>query len=324
MPEIVTLGEAMLRLSPPGNARLEQSAHLDLVVGGSEQSVAVGLARLGRDVSFVTKLPNNPLGRLIYNRTREQGVDVRFVAWGGERAGLYFYEQGLAPSPSQVVYDRARSAACTLQAKDVDWSVALANCRLFHTSGITAALSASCLTTVEHALVRARKLGMATSFDLNYRSRLWSEEAAASVYRRLLPRCTILFASAPALATFFGITGLPADAARACRQEFGCEVVVLTDRTEDGGTRGSMRAVAVGEQMAESSGVQFEIIDRLGAGDAFAAGFLDGYLAGDMQRGLNQGVAMAALKHTIPGEFCLIDRAELDEFLAHGTRQVLR
>jgi 2-dehydro-3-deoxygluconokinase len=324
MPEIVTLGEAMLRLSPPGTARFEQVTQLDVVVGGSEQSVAVGLARLGRDVAFVTKLPKNPLGRLIYSRTREQGVDVRYVAWGEERAGLYFYEQGLAPRPSQVIYDRSRSAACALQAKDVDWAAALAGCRLFHTSGITAALSASCLTTVEHALVRARKLGIPTSFDLNYRSRLWDEATAAKVYRRLLPRCTVLFASAPALATFFDLTGSPQEAAQACRAEFGCAVVVLTDRTEEGGLRGSMRALAVGEQTAESASLDFDIVDRLGAGDAFAAGFLDGYLGGDLQRAVNQGTAMAAFKHTIPGEFCLIDRAELDGFLAHGTRQVVR
>ncbi len=324
MSEVVTLGEAMLRLSPPGSARLEQATQLDVVIGGSEQSVAVGLARLGRDVSFVTKLPANPLGRLIYNRTREQGVDVRHVAWGEERAGIYFYEQGTTPRPSQVIYDRARSAACALQAKDIDWSAALTNCRLVHTSGITAALSASCLTTVEHVLTRARKAGIATSFDLNYRSRLWSEEVAAKVYRRLLPRCTVLFASATALATFFGIGGSPAEAAQTCRLEFGCHVVVLTERTEDGGLRGTMRALAVGEQTVESQTVGFEIIDRLGAGDAFAAGFLDGYLSGDLQRAINQGTAMAALKHTIPGEFCLVDRAELDEFLAHGTRQVLR
>ena len=324
MPEVVTLGEAMLRLSQPGTARLEQCTQLDVVVGGSEQSVAVGLARLGREAGFVTRLPRNPLGRLIYNRTREQGVDVRHVVWGHERAGLYFYEQGLAPRPSQVIYDRAASAMGAMRTAEVDWAAALAGCRVFHTSGITAALSPSCLATVEQVLIQTRTLGIATSFDLNYRSRLWSEETAASVYRRLLPHCTVLFASAPALATFFGLTGTPLEAARACRQEFGCAIVVLTDRTEDGGSRGRMRALAIGEQAVESPTLSFEIVDRLGAGDAFAAGFLDGFLAGDLQQAVNQGVAMAALKHTIPGEFCLIDRAELDEFLAHGARQVVR
>lgn len=324
MSEVVTLGEAMLRLSPPGTARLEQTTSLEAVVGGSEQSVAVGLARLGRKVSFLTKLPHNPLGRLILNRTREQGVDVGHVAWGDERAGLYFYEQGAEPRPSQVVYDRSRSAAAAMAARDFDWGAVFANCRLFHTSGITAALSSSCLTTVEHALVRARRSGIVTSFDLNYRSRLWTEEAATKVYRRLLPRCAVLFASAGALETFFGLGGAPVDAAQRCREEFGCAVVVLTDRTEEGGRRGSMRALAVGEAVAESPVLSFEVVDRLGAGDAFAAGFLDGYLDGDLQRGVNQGTAMAAIKHSIPGEFCLIERPELEQLLTHGSRQVLR
>jgi 2-dehydro-3-deoxygluconokinase len=324
MAEVVALGEAMLRLSPPGGARFEQATSFEVVVGGSEQSVAAGLARLGRGVSFVTKLPNNPLGRLILNRTREQGVDIRHVAWGDERAGVYFYEQGVSPRPSQVVYDRAHSSASYLQPRDVDWTEALAGCRLFHTSGITAALSKSCFATVEHVLTRARRAGVTTSFDLNYRSRLWSEEAAARAYERLLPRCDLLFASAPALQTFFGLGGAPEQAAQECRQRFGCSVVVLTDRTEYGARRGCVRALAVGDEVVSSGDVEFEVVDRLGAGDAFAAGFLDGYLDGDLARAVAQGNLMAALKHTIPGEFCLVTREELQAGLQGQGRQVLR
>jgi len=322
--EVVTLGEAMLRLSPPGSARFEQATSFDVVVGGSEQSVAAGLARLGRSVSFVTKLPNNPLGRLILNRTREQGIEVRHVAWGDERAGVYFYEQGASPRPSQVVYDRAHSSASHLQPKDVDWTEALNGCRVFHTCGITAALSKSCFATVEHALTRARRCAVTTSFDLNYRSRLWTEEAAARAYERLLPRCDVLFASASALQTFFGLGGAPEQAAEECRRRFGCSVVVLTDRTDFGARRGSVRALAVGNEIVASDDVEFEAVDRLGAGDAFAAGFLDGYLDDDLPRAVAQGNAMAALKHTIPGEFCLITREELQESLRGGGRQVVR
>ena len=324
MPEVVTLGEAMLRLSPRSAARLEQATRFDVVVGGSEQSVAVGLANLDREAGFITKLPNNPLGRLIRNRTREQGVDVSHVVWSDARAGLYFYEQGAAPRPSSVLYDRAGSAASTLQPADVDWDAAFAGCRLFHTSGITAALSASCFATVEHALSEARRLSAATSFDLNYRSRLWSVETAARAYQRLAPLCAVLFASADALMTFFRMSGTPREMAQQCRDQYGCDAVVLTERQELGAASGSLRALAVAAETVEGDEIGFEIVDRLGAGDAFAAGFLDGYLDGDLPRAIAQGTAMAALKHTIPGEFCLVTRQELRQAMAGDARQVVR
>ncbi|MCL4544580.1 MAG: sugar kinase [Chloroflexi bacterium] len=325
MVEVVALGEAMLRLSPPGYGRLESATRFEVVVGGSELNVAAALAHLGRSVDFVTKLPTSPLGRLVASTAREHGVQVEHTVWSSERLGLYFYEQGLAPRPSQVVYDRAGSAASTLHPRDVPWEAVLAACRIFHTSGITAALSAESLATVEHALRVARSQGITTTFDLNYRSRLWSASQATQAYERLLPHCSVVFASAGALETFFHLRGSPEAAAEELCRRFGVEWTVLTERSEDGGLRGSIAALASGRAGTyRSQLISFEIADRLGGGDAFAAGFIDGLLTNDLHLALNQGATLAALKHTIPGEFCTITREELSEFLAHGARQVLR
>src|SRR5437660_1919140 len=142
--DVVTLGEAMLRLSPPNFRRLEQSTSLDVNIGGAELSVAVGVARLGLDSAWVTKLPKNPLGRLIVNKGRELGVDTSHVIWTDDgRVGIYYLEFGSAPRASNVVYDRKYSAASTLRAGEIDWSF-LKNVKLLHTTGITPALSPSC------------------------------------------------------------------------------------------------------------------------------------------------------------------------------------
>ncbi len=324
MAEVVTLGETMIRLSPPGNARLEQASSFDVVIGGSEQSVAAGLAYLGREVAFVTRLPHGPLGRLALNKTREVGIDVSHTVYGDERLGLYFYEQGVTPRPSQVVYDRALSATAALRPWDVDWPSTFQQCRLFHTSGITAALSETCMATVEHALTEARRHGVTTSFDLNYRSRLWSLADAAAAFRRVAPLTNVLFASSEALATFFDAHGTPEAAARAVQRAYGCDVVVLTERIEEGAGRGKLSALAVAQETIHGDMVTFEVVDRLGAGDTFVAGFLDGYLDGNLDKAIAQGTVLSALKHTMPGEFCLVTRQELQLALAGTSRQVIR
>ncbi|MCL5947511.1 MAG: sugar kinase, partial [Chloroflexi bacterium] len=168
MVDVVTLGEAMLRLSPPGHERLETATSFNVVVGGSELNVAVALAHLGRSVQFLTKLPRSPLGRLVIHRSHEHGVGTDFTVWSDDRLGLYFYEAGLTPRPSQVFYDRAESAASRLTATEIDWSTAFQHARIFHTSGITAALSPASFQTVKVSLQAARELDLLCIFDLNY------------------------------------------------------------------------------------------------------------------------------------------------------------
>src|SRR5947199_167469 len=173
--DVITFGEAMVRLSPPNFRRLEQATSLDLMVGGAELNMAVGLARLGRKTAWVSRLTNNPLGRLIANRAREAGVSSDHVVWTEEdRVSVYFLEFGAAPRASSVLYDRKNAAIAHVQPGMVDWKKVFDGVKWFHVTGITPALSPSAAETTREALTAARAAGAKTSIDLNYRAKLWT------------------------------------------------------------------------------------------------------------------------------------------------------
>ncbi len=174
MYDVVTFGEAMIRLSPPHFQRLEQTSSLDLQVGGGELNVAVGVSRLGLKSCWVSKLPRNALGRLTENRVRQAGVDASHLIWTEEgRMGLYFVEFGAAPRASSVLYDRSQSAISAIMPGEVDWKTVFEGARWFHTSGITPALSDSAAAATPEALKAAKQAGVTVSYDLNYRGKLW-------------------------------------------------------------------------------------------------------------------------------------------------------
>src|SRR5437764_3044983 len=176
MPEVVTFGEAMVRLAPPGFRRLEQARSLDVQVGGAELNTAVCLARLGHTSAWVSRLTDNPLGRLIANHAREAGVSTEHVLFTPEdRVGLYFLEFGAAPRASSVIYDRKGAAIAGIKPGMVDWARVFAGAKWFHVSGITPALSASAAETTREAMQAARAAKVGTSVDLNYRVKLWSQ-----------------------------------------------------------------------------------------------------------------------------------------------------
>src|SRR5713101_3871007 len=178
--DVITFGEAMIRLSPPNFLRLEQAHSLDLKVGGAELNTAVGLARLGRSAAWISRLTDNPLGRLIANRAREAGVATEHVVWtSDDRVGLYFLEFGAAPRASSVLYDRKGAAIAAIQPGTVDWRAVFTGARWFHVTGITPALSAGAAETTREALQAARAASVRTSIDLNYRAKLWSQADAA-------------------------------------------------------------------------------------------------------------------------------------------------
>ena len=185
--EIITFGEAMIRLSPPNFMRFEQTPSLDLKVGGAELNTAVGLARLGHSAAWVSRLTNNPLGRLIANQAREAGVSSEHVVWTNEdRVGVYFLEFGAAPRASSVIYDRKGAAIANIKTGTVAWAKVFAGAKWFHVTGITPGLSASAAEVTKEALVAAKVAGLQTSIDLNYRVKLWTGAEAGKCMSELM------------------------------------------------------------------------------------------------------------------------------------------
>jgi 2-dehydro-3-deoxygluconokinase len=315
--DVVTLGETMVRLSPPGFTRLEEATTLECRTGGSESNVAVALSRLGMRVAWLSRLPENALGTLIVRRLRSLGVDTSHVLWApGERAGVYFIEPGAAPRPTRVLYDRAGSAASEMTPEAMPWEVVRA-ARHLHLSGITPALSPSCRAVTARAIDEARGAGATVSLDVNYRARLWSPAEAASVLGELIPTVDLLISTAVDLELLFGLVGEGEEVARRAREKFGAAAVVVTL----GGAGGSL---ADAEGCHRAPCFPATEIDRVGAGDAFDAGLLYGFLGGDLRAGLTYGLAMAALKHSIPGDEFIGSLAEVEELIASGRRDIHR
>jgi 2-dehydro-3-deoxygluconokinase len=306
MYDIVTLGEAMLRLTPPNYQRLEQATSFQVNVSGSELNTACGTARLGLHTTWVSRLVDNPVGRMIAAKAREMGVDVSRVQWTPEgRVGLYYYEMGASTRASQVYYDRQDSAMSRMKPGTVDWAVILEGARVFHVSGITPALSADCRSVTEEAVKAAKQSGCLVSLDMNYRSRLWTPTQARDCIEALLHDVDILLTTSDDASILFSVRGDEADIARRFVDEYRLKVVALTIREAPSVLRGKWSSVAAsedGETYASQAKFDLELIDRMGSGDAYDAGFLYGFLTGDVAKAVRYGDVMSAIKHSVPGD----------------------
>ncbi len=316
--DVITFGEAMIRLSPPNFRRLEQARSLDVQVGGAELNTAVALARLGRSTAWVSRLTDNPLGRLIANQAREAGVSTEHVVWSPEdRVGVYFLEFGAAPRASSVLYDRKDTAVAAIRPGMVAWSKVFTGVKWFHVTGITPALSPTAAETTREALQAARAAGVKTSIDLNYRVKLWSQAEAGRWMSELMQLCDVLITTEEDIERVFGITGKNyEEAAARVADRFPLHTVAITLRENPLVWKNNWTAIAYQDgKVLRTRIYEVEIVDRLGAGDCFAAGMIHGLLDGDLQKGLDYGVAASALKHSIPGDFAWITRAEVEALL---------
>ena len=325
--DIITFGEAMIRLSPPNFRRLEQAASLDVLVGGAELNTAVGLARLGHKTAWVSRLTNNPLGRLIANRAREAGVNTDHVLWTDEdRVGVYFLEFGAAPRASSVLYDRKGAAIAALRPDMINWAKVFAGGKWFHVTGITPALSQGAAETTREALQAARAAGLRTSIDLNYRIKLWSQADAGCWMTEFMQLSDVLITTEEDSERVFGITGKDyEDVAGQLARRFPVQVVAITLRDNPLVWKNTWTAIAYQKgTIFRTRSFEVEIVDRLGAGDSFAAGLIHGLLENDVQKGLDYGVAASALKHSIPGDFAWITPAEVEVLLKGGGLRISR
>jgi 2-dehydro-3-deoxygluconokinase len=307
MYDVVTFGEAMVRLSPPHSQRLEQARSLDVNVGGAELNVAVGVTRFGMKSAWVSKLPKNGLGWLIRDRAQEFGVDCSHIVWSDKgRAGIYFVEFGASPRASSVLYDRGSSAISMVQPGEIDWSKIFSGSKHFHLSGITPALSASAAETTVEALKAAKKAGCTVSYDLNYRKKLWTPADAKRIQEPMMANVDILITTEEDTNVVFGIKEKDYETvAEKLAQTFKFKIVAITLREDLSVLRNNWTAIAFQDgKIYKDRKYEVEIVDRVGAGDSFTAGFLYGWIKDkDIQKGVQYGNAFAALKHTVPGDF---------------------
>jgi 2-dehydro-3-deoxygluconokinase len=315
--EVVTVGEAMLRMSVPPGTRLETARAFDVHVAGSEANVAVALARLGRKVAWLSSLPEGPLGRMVSAALTGQGVDVSHVHWVPDaRLGIFYVELTLPPRRVTTVYDRRDSPAAHMSASDFPWSV-VDESQLVHISGITPALSPSCRRLCEELAVRTRESGVAFSLDVNYRAKLWGVEEARSCLESLASSADLLIVGREDVRDIFALDGEPEAILNGLVERTGARHVVLT--------LGSNGAAFYSPQASGVvPGVPATIVDRLGAGDAFTAGVIDGFLAGELERGVRFGTAMGSLALGIRGDQVITTVAEIEEVLRGGGRSVDR
>lgn len=318
-PRVVTFGEGMIRLTPPRNDRLERSISLDLSPGGAELNTAVTLACLGIDATWVSRLPDTGAGRFLARQSLAHGVDFSHVNWVSEdegRMGLYFLEEGTDPRPSSVLYDRQHSAFALLKPGEFDWPEILKGASAFHISGITPAVSETARAESMTAIQAANQANVPVFFDLNYRSKLWSEMEARHAFMEIAPLVDVMFASRGGLNTFFGIEGDHDEAMAAARQKLGIAVCVITRKRGKRSRSLKLSATALGQSGHAhiTDWTSIEVVDRLGGGDAFAGGFIAGYIEDpeNLQRALELGLAASALKHTMPGDFLAATRAEIE------------
>ncbi len=321
MKKVVTFGEIMLRLTPPGADRLVQADCFDAHFGGSEFNVAAGAVGLGLEARFVTRLPDNPLGYRAIRAIRSTGVEpcVGAVVPKG-RLGIYFLEAGWSPRPNRVIYDREGSSLALANADDFNWDEYLDSASWFHVSGITPALSESLLRATVDAVEIARERDVPVSFDINYRAKLWTTDEARRALQPLLEQCRAITSTEEDLDRVFGIVGdSPKEIAERARDLFDVDLIGITLRELITVRRNRWGGCGIGpDGYVESPMYEIDIVDRVGAGDSFTAGLIAGMLGGDPEYAVNLAAAFSAIKQTIPGDVCLASRAEAEALMKSG------
>jgi 2-dehydro-3-deoxygluconokinase len=327
---VACFGEILLRMTAPGRELMLQKPHLDVYVAGAEANVGVALANLGHRVKMVTCLPPNRLGQAALDSIRRHGVDVAHVARTPGRMGLFFLTQGAGLRASEIVYDRQDSSFARAAAGDFQWEALLDGVDLLHMSGITPALGPRSAEAALAAADSARSRGVPVSFDGNYRAQLWQawDSDPRSILTRLVERAEILFGNHRDISLLLGRTfggegpGRRREAAEAAFAAFpNLKTIASTARHVDDADRHRIAArIDTPDGTAQTEEVLVAgIVDRIGAGDAFAAGILHGLRTGrDLEWTVRSGLALTCLKHSLPGDFSLFGPGDIEAFMSGG------
>ena len=335
MKKIVTMGEIMLRLSTPNNEKFIQADEFDINYGGGEANVAVSCANYGHKAEFVTAVPDNEIGECAIAALRKYGVETCHISKRGERLGIYFLETGAAMRPSKVVYDRAHSSISTATAADFDFDAIFKDADWFHFTGITPAISDAAAVLTEEALKAAKKHGVTVSCDLNFRKKLWTSEKAQKVMKNLMQYVDVCIGNEEDAELVLGYKPGKTDVThgelelagyksifeqmtRDFHFKYAISSLRVSHSASDNGWSACIYNGSTGEFYHSKTYRISPIVDRVGGGDSFAGGTICGFLDGkDWKAALEFGVAASALKHTIPGDFNLVTRKEV-EALAGG------
>jgi 2-dehydro-3-deoxygluconokinase len=334
---VICFGEMLIRLSPAGGRLLLQDSTLETFFGGAEANVAVSLARLGTRAAMASVLPENPFGRAALEALRGHGVDVGAIGFGPGRMGLYFVTPGAVLRPTEVVYDRAGSAFAAAAPDTIDWKRVLDGAAWLHLSGVTPALGERAAEAAARAVEAANRAGVKVSFDGNYRAKLWAawDGDGPAILRNLLDGASLAFVDERDIALVLGQAFLEEDPAARRRAAAAAafaafpklERIASTFRIQHGFDHYELSAVMFTRE-AELRTRAFSlpgVVDRIGAGDAFAAGVLHSLTAGlGEAEALDFGLAAACLKHGIAGDFNLARAEDVEAFLAGGGLDVRR
>ena len=338
--KVVTFGELMLRLATPGHLRFNQTNLLEMTFGGGEANVAVSLVQFGDSASFVTRLPRHDIAEASIQQLRGLGVETHAILRGGERMGIYFLETGAAQRASTVTYDRSHSAISEIDPAELNWPAILDKAGWFHFTGITPALSGSAASAVLDAIRTAKDLGLTVSCDLNYRKKLWSPERAQEVMSSLMPHVDYCIANEEDAEKVFGIKAAGVelslgkidrdryvDVARQLTDRFGLQGAAITLRESHSASRNGWSGMYYhGGHVCFSPRFEVDIVDRVGGGDAFAAGFIHAEAAGQApQQVIDFAVAAGCLKHSIPGDYNRVSLREVEALMGgDGSGRVQR
>ena len=334
MKKVVTFGEIMLRLTPPGHKRFSQASEFDVIYGGGESNVAVSLANYGVPVSFASRIPDNDIGECAVMEMRKRGVQTQDIVRGGERLGIYFLEIGAVSRGSKVVYDRDHSGMATIEKGMIDWESVFADAQWFHWTGITPAISQGAADACLEAIQVANRMGITVSTDLNYRKNLWNYgKSPAEIMPELVAGCDVILGNEEDAEKHFDIHPEGVDVTQGDTIDAGAYIsvcqqlikrfprakkVIITLRGSISASHNTWSGVLYNrKELLQAPTFQItHIVDRVGGGDSFMGGLIYGLLTYENdQDALNFAVAASCLKHTIYGDANLVTVSEVEKLM---------